>query len=473
MDLTRSSLKIFGSKVASAIVSFAGITFFARELAASQLGSFFLFQALLGVLAIPADFGIRGAVEKRISEGKDADAVFTTAILLKLLPLALFVSGIVLLQGVINEYVGASVALFLALALVLQEFSQLGVFVLRGELRVGETALLQFARQAVWVGVGAAFVLSDGGVRGLIVGLLAGFGVILLWGAYKASVGIAAPTVTHARSLVDYSKYNFISSIGGYFYSWMDVAIIGLFLTQADVGAYEVAWRITAVVMLFSQSIATTIFPQVSEWDAADATDRIERLIPRILTPALFFVIPAFFGAVLFSKEILTLLFGTEYAGAWLVLIILMSEKLLQAPHIILGRSLQGVDQPDLAARAGVVAVALNLLLNLVLVWSFGIAGAAIATAISFAVNTLLHAKYLSRFIAIQIPYREIGWCVVASLGMTLVLILARSAVIVDTIPKLVIVVLLGVVVYGSLIIISPTLRSRILEGATVPIDSI
>lgn len=464
MDLTRSSLKIFGSKVASAVISFAGITFFARELGASQLGSFFLFQALLGILAIPADFGIRGAVEKRISEGEDPDAVLTTAVLLKFLPLAVIVVGIVLFQGPINEYVGTPIALYLAVALVLQEFAHLMVFVLRGELRVGETALIQLSRQAIWVGVGTAFVLSDGGVRGLVIGLLAGFCMTLLWGAYKMSTGVSTPTKRQARSLVDYSKYNFISSVGGYFYNWMDVVIIGLFLTQADVGAYEITWRVTAVVMLFSQSIATTIFPQVSEWDAAEATERIEQLLPRVLTPTLLFVIPAFFGSILFSQEILSLVFGAEYAGAWLVLIILMGEKLLQAPHAVLGRSLQGIDRPDLAARAGIVAMALNLVLNVVLVWQFGIVGAAVATTVSFAANTFLHGRYLSRFVAIRIPSREIGWCVVASLGMALVLVLARSAIVVDTLAQLAVVVLLGVVAYSAFVLLFRPFRVRVFE---------
>ena len=461
MDLTRSSLKIFGSKVASAVISFAGITFFARELSASQLGSFFLFQALLGILAIPADFGIRGAVEKRISEGKDADSVLTTAVLLKLVPLAVIVFGIVLFQGLIDEYVGVSIALYLAVALVLQEFAQLVVFVLRGELRVGETALLQFSRQAIWVGLGAAFVFSDRGVRGLVIGLLVGFGVMLLWGVYKMSTGISAPSKGYARSLVDYSKYNFISSIGGYFYNWMDVAIIGLFLTQADVGAYEIAWRVTAVVMLFSQSIATTIFPQVSEWDATDATERIEEILPRTITPSLFFLIPSFFGTVLFSKEILEVIFGAEYATAWLVLVVLMMDKVFQGIQVIIGRSLQAIDRPDLSARAAFVSIVSNFLLNLALISQFGIIGAAVATVTSSVINDLMHAFYLSEFLSIRFPSREIGWCVIGSIVMLIFLSVVKSLVEVDTITELAAAISFGAVIYLFFVISSSSFRLR------------
>ena len=464
MDLTRSTLKIFGSKAASAVISFAGITFFARELGASQLGSFFLFQALLGILAIPADFGIRGAVEKRVSEGEDADAVLTTAVLLKLFPLILIVMGIVLFQKVINQYVGASVALFLALALVLREFAQLGMFVLRGELRVGETALLQFARQIVWVSVGAAFVLSDGGVDGLIVGLLAGSGVLLVWVAYKISIGIAAPTAMHARSLFNYSKYNFISSIGGYFYSWMDVAIIGLFLTQADVGAYEIAWRVTAAVMLFSQSIATTLFPQISEWSATNAIDQIEGIIPRAITPSLFLLIPIFFGTLLFSKEILGVIFGTDYAIAWLVLIVLMLDVVFQGAQVIIGRSLQAIDQPNLAARASVISVIVNLSLNILLISQFGIIGAAVATFIASIANDSLHYFYLSKFISIRLPLQELSWCVTGSIVMALLLLVPKLMFEINTLIEIIVIVSLGGVVYLLFVFSSRSFRLRALS---------
>ena len=56
----------------------------------------------------------------------------------------------------------------------------------------------------------------------------------------------------------------------------MDVAIIGLFLTHTHVGTYEIAWCVTTVSILFSEAIAGTIFPQLSEWDADSAKERVE-----------------------------------------------------------------------------------------------------------------------------------------------------------------------------------------------------
>lgn len=465
MNLARSSIRLFTARAASTLIVFLGITYFARELGSYQMGVFFLFQALLGIIAIPADFGINNGVTKRLSEGESPGSILSTAILLKGLLLLPVIAAIVLARGPINDYLGAELALLLVLALVLQEAARLTIQVLKGELRVGETAGPLFFRKLVYVAVGSVFVFMEAGVRGIIYGLLAGLVVMLGWGAWKSSTALNTPSLDQARSLFDYSKYAFVSSIGGYFYSWMDVAIIGLFLTQSEVGIYEISWRVTGIVMLFSSSIATAIFPQVSQWDAEDATERIESLLSDSIAPALLVAIPAFFGVILFPEEILGLVFGAEYTAGGLILIILMGEKVVQSVHIILGRSLQGINQPHLAAKAGVISMALNLVLNIILVIKFGIVGAAIATAFSFIVNSILHAYYLSRFISIRVPYVRVGGCIAASFGMAIVLSIVESAVMIRNLPMLLLIIGLGIVVYVGFALMIPPSRSVILNN--------
>jgi len=320
-------------------------------------------------------------------------------------------------------------------------------------------------RQATWVGVGILFVSQGFGSVGLVYGLLSGLVLTLVWGWYKVSVRPEYPSREHARSLFDYGKYNIVSSVGGYFYNWMDVAIIGLFLSQADVGAYEIAWRVTSVVILFSRSIASAIFPQISEWSSEGAKNEIEDLLPQVITPSLILVIPAFFGTLLLSEEILGLVFGSEYTIAALALTILMFDQVTEAGQVVFGRSLQAVNRPDLAARATIVGVALNLALNVILIWEFGITGAAIATMVASLVSgLLLHYYYLSRIISINVPYRELIGCSLAATSMMFILLGLRDVIVVDTIRELLLTVFIGVVTYGVSLLIFPSLRVRILN---------
>ncbi|MCO8267472.1 oligosaccharide flippase family protein, partial [Haloferax sp. AB510] len=340
MSIAKSSSKLFAAKLSGAAIQFLGIAFFARQMGSSAIGTFFLFQALIGMFSIPTDLGLRGAVEKRISEGKFQGEFLASAIVLKIVAGVVISLLILLFESYINGYLGEKLAILLVFALLLQKISQLSIVTLKGELRVGETALIEFTRQAVWVGMGAALVLQGFGVVGLIYSLLCGYVIELVWGWSKVSVKLRVPSRAHIYSITDYSKYNVISSVGGYVYSWMDIAIIGLFLTQSHVAAYEIAWRVANVVILFSRAIANALFPQVSEWHSQGADKQIEELIPNILTSSLIFVIPSFFGTLLLSDQILGIVFGPEYVFAGIVLIILMFDQVTEAVQVVFGHSL-------------------------------------------------------------------------------------------------------------------------------------
>jgi O-antigen/teichoic acid export membrane protein len=470
MDVARSSTKVFLANFGGAVLTLLGITFFAREIGAGALGTFFLFQAALGILTIPADLGLRSATEKRLSEGEDRAEFLGTAVLLKAVPVLAIVGLVVLFRGHFDAYFDAELAVLLAVGVVLDDASKLMLKALQGELRVGATAVLRFAKNAVWIGLGAVLVVEGYGAYGLVYSYLAGIAVVFLWGFHRRSTPFGRPSAEAARSLFDYAKFDFVSKLGGTFYLWMDVAIIGLFLSNAHVGAYEVAWRLTTFVVLFSSAIGTSLLPQISEWDARGDRERIEDAIEEVLGPSLLLVIPALFGSLVLAPEILGFVFGVEFAVAAVALVVLMGEKVFHAVHVIVGRSLLAVDRPDLAARASVVSLTVNVVLNLVLVWEFGIVGAAVGTLIASVVNDVLHYVYLSRFVAVRIPFGEIGWCVGASTAMAGVLLATREVVAVDSLPVLVGFVALGAVVYGSLVLLSRDLRFKIARFLPVSI---
>ncbi|WP_436932550.1 flippase [Halosimplex halobium] len=462
MDLARSSLRLFAAKLLGSVATFVGITLFARELGAADMGKYFLFIAALGMLSIPADFGIKGAVEKRISEGKNKERIVTSAISLKFVTLAGVSLCLWIVRGRVNEYLGADWVPLLIVALFVQTLSNLLISVLKGTLRVGETAELQLTQKLGWFLIGVLFLNTGFGVIGLVYGHICSLLLVILWGWIKSPLLLTAPTRSSLNSVIDYSKFNWISSVGGYVYSWMDILVIGFFLTQSHVGAYEVAWRVTVVAMLFSKSIATSIFPQMSKWDAEEAIEEIERMIPKVLTPSLVLVIPAFFGTLVLSRDILQTLFGSEFEMAWIALIVLMLDRIFQSVHVIVGRSLQAIDRPDLAAKATVYSVMANGVLNLIFVWQFGLIGAALATALASFLNNALHFRYLSRFLRIGVNWDELGWCIGTSLLMLGIVKGLKSIVLINTVPKLFLVIGIGAAVYfGILLTYSPFRRHR------------
>ena len=228
MNIARSSFQLFAAKFGASSLTFLGTVLFARELDAATMGTFFLFQALLGILATPADFGLRFAIEKRLSEGESPDSILASGLLLKAVPLALVIGFVLLFRNALDGYFGARLTLLLVTALLLQEFVDLVIRVVRGELRVGASASLQFVRDVGWVLVGVPLILAGIGVRALVYGLLAGFAVGGLWGLLRRETAIGRPSRRHARSLFRYAKFDVVSSVGRHFYSRLDLLVIAV-----------------------------------------------------------------------------------------------------------------------------------------------------------------------------------------------------------------------------------------------------
>jgi len=472
VKLSKTVVKVFASKVLNTVIGFGGLAFVARELGSSSLGVYFLFMSVLGILSLVADFGIREGVTKLLSQQPDNNrrnsVVIGTAALLKLGPIAIVVAVILLFRTQLSNYIGANVIYLLVIAIILQEVYLLVVFILRGELEVGQSATLQATNKTLSIGCGALLVAFGFGTLGMVYGVILGFILTSCWGLVKIESSVRRPEMSKAANIFNYSKYSFISSIGGRIFGWADVLVIGFILSQAAVGAYEIAWRVGGIAILFSQAVTTTLFPEFSRLDSSSDTSKIQSLISSAIVPLMMTIVPAFVGTLFLSEEMLTVLFGAEYAVAKLVLVIHIGTKVMQSLHMLFAKSLRAMNFPDLAARSRVVGILSNVGLNLVFVYFFGIVGAAVATSISITVNLLMNYHYLRRFISIDIPKRSIFWVSLSSLLMGIWVLFIKQQVVTDSPVKLGAIILSAVVVYSVLIFASSEMRRQIRELAAV-----
>jgi O-antigen/teichoic acid export membrane protein len=466
-NIQQSATKEFISRAVGSILSFVGIAIFARNLTTSELGVYFLFQMMIGLLALPGSFGRGNAIIKRISEDKiDSSRVLSTGIGLLIVSNAVLAISVYGLRGVINSYIGSSVAVWLAIGIVLRSIHALGINTLRGELRVGEAATVTLFQRLSWLAVG--YTLMQYGYReeALIFGLLSSYLVSLAVSAYKISISLGKPSIELAESLVGYWKYTTVSFVDSQLYNWADVALIGFFLSQSSVGIYEVAWRITVVVTLFSTSIENVILPQISSWDSTKSREKIQHLLPNALLASAIIPIPALFGTVLLSEDILRILFGDAYTEGSLVLIVLMAGKIIEAIDRVSKNFLDGTNLPHLRMYAVTVSIVSNVALNAILIDLLGIVGAALGTTIAFSMSTLLTVYYVDKTLNFELPTYSLGWCVLTSGIMYVILRLVKSHLKITDILSLLAVVLLGAIIYSAGILIYRPIREKVLLNA-------
>jgi O-antigen/teichoic acid export membrane protein len=453
MDIVRSTGKLTLARATKIVIGFFALVYFANKLGAERLGVFFLFQALLSVLTLPANFGINGAVEKRISEGEDPDRILGTAIAFKAFPLSITALFILLFGGRINEYVGGTIAMVLAGGIFLNEYANLTISTLNGELRVGDTAFVRLIKQLVWVPLGVVLVETGGGPEQLALAFLAGVTVQLAVGAFRISTSFGQPSVRHLVSIWDFAKYNVITSLGTQVNKRFDILTIGYFLGPSPVAAYKIAWRITSIMLVVTNSFVANIVPRVSSWYSEQEFTRIEKFVETSIYAAFLPVIPGVFGIFLLSNEVLGIIFGIEYVIAAEALIILSVGMLIKVLRQVYGRVLTGLDKIREASVISLAVVTTNIVGNLILVPRFELVGAALATSSGFLLGTVLLRYLLDRSITLKSPIRRLAHLVFASAIMYVVLQAVYTSFAITTVVSLFAIVCLGVIVYVATVL--------------------
>lgn len=466
MNLTRSILWLFLSFIGSTLVVFIGLAYFAQTVPPAALGSFFLFRVAVEGISMLSNLGLNHAAEKRVSEDKTNEAILSTVLLIKsaiLIPVCII---ILIFQTSINGYIGASLIPYLIVSLIAREFGWLAIDILRGELRVAMAATIEMIHLVIWIITSVSLVSIGYGLQGIVIGFVIGLISLVVLGFWSISLPIVRPTLESAQSLFDFAKYDFISSIDQYSYNWLDVAIIGLFLTPSSVAFYEYAWQVTLPILFIAGAIGITLFPQISRWTQESQMIQIGKATSDAIKVGLYVTIPAFFGILIIGSDTLYILFGPEYTAATIVLVILSGEKVFRTLQVIFASTLRGLNRPAESAIATGAATAMNIVLNLILVPSFGIVGAAVATITTVVANTLVHWWYLRRQILIRLPPSLLWWYLIQSIVMAAAIVFVKTWINVSSVFDLIGIILIGVFSYIGLSIVVPTVRKEIIHPA-------
>ena len=435
MKLGQTSAIVFLSKVLASGLGFLATLYFARELGAEVIGLYALVLTVVGWLILFADLGIGSATIKRISEG-DERGEYLTAAVTSVVLFATVVSiaailGRSLLESYITEfdqYVALSVVWFVVAIVFIKLFYRTMFRTLKGErkvhiaglldpVKIGGQSLIQIG--LVFFGYGLLGMLVGYALGGLLVGLVG-----LLWVATRP----ARPERYHFRSLFDYAKFSWLGSLRSRAFNEVDILLLGVFVQTSLVGVYSVAWSLAKFLDLFGGAVRSAVFPEVSYTSAQESARAAVDMLEDALAYTGLIAIPGLVGGVVLSDRLLQL-YGEEFVEGTAVLGLLIFAVLLNSYQKQLMGGLNGLDRPDLAFRVNAVFIGLNASLNVVLIWLYGIEGAAVATVVSTSVSLVLAYYMLGQLISFDLPGAQLTRQWVAALLMGVIVFGGRQLV--------------------------------------------
>ena len=250
-------------------------------------------------------------------------------------------------------------------------------------------AISGFSRLVFAVGFALMGLGALGAFFGYVVGyvLSATVGLALLYYEFYARYDEAATAEEGLmRRLIEYSVPLTATRSANIIDKQVDTVLVGVFLTPTAVAFYTLGKQITDFVLAPAESLGFTISPNFGEQKASGQLDQARRIYETALTNTMLVYVPAAAGLVIVADPFIPMVIGAEYAGAVPVLQVLAGFIVLQAITNLTSDSLDYLGRARHRAIAkGATAVA-NFVLNLALIPTIGVVGAALATVATHSV---------------------------------------------------------------------------------------
>jgi O-antigen/teichoic acid export membrane protein len=214
-------------------------------------------------------------------------------------------------------------------------------------------------------------------------------------------------------------------------YFSMDQVLLGLLTNKTQVGQYAAAAKLPVVLSGFIVIWMSAVYPHASKLFTQDS-DALRRQLGSFTSLSVAAALPLAAGSAIVGTGVMTGLFGPAYRPAGTPFAILMVASAITVVSVNYTSLAMAAGKERTFAMAVTVASIINVLLNLLLIPSYGMIGAAIATVAAQSVVFTICAR---RVVAVigrpPLAGRRIAGAVVATAVMSAVLLAMPSSTLV------------------------------------------
>lgn len=177
-----------------------------------------------------------------------------------------------------------------------------------------------------------------------------------------------------------------------------DVLLIAPLASVADVASYSVAIRLTFAISVFLELEIMLYGPALLGSGSLSKAD-LRKLCRKVMTQAAALAFVAGFVLLIFAEQLITLLFGPDYADSTLIFQVLIAGKMLTAPFQPIQAIFAAHGQSRSVARILLIGAVISIGLCVVLIPRYGALGAAIATSATLLILSIGYARLLLRML--------------------------------------------------------------------------
>lgn len=457
-------------------------------LTTEEYGLLYLAISIFGMAVFFSRMGFAKSAARYVTEYRETDPskipfIVRRSLLFNVITIAVMATGLIVFRDLIATQVGEpelvpllSIGFLFVIAQTLHSYSY---FLCQGFNRVTWSAVLMIVSNLGILVFVLVFLGLELGLVGALLGYITGYalgavlGLIVLYrwvsriDRESSSVDDAADGPSESddddlsRRILEYSLPLTITGSASILYKRADIILVGAFLTPVAVGYYVLAKQLTEFVTAPASSLGFALAPTYGESKSSDQLSRAAAIYETTFQYNLLFYIPAAVGIVLVADPAIRYVFGDGYLGAIPIVQVLSVFVVLQSINKITNDALDFLGRARHRAISKGSAAIINLGLNLVLIPTIGVIGAAVSTILSYALMVVVNIYLINAELSLsvrQLFATFVRVCGVA-IGMALVVILFLPFV--SSVVSLLVIVALGVCVWLALAVTSGLLDLR------------
>ncbi|MFB6179008.1 MAG: oligosaccharide flippase family protein [Halorientalis sp.] len=390
----------FAGKVVMRVLEFAFLAAVTRLLAPSAYGVFALGVAIVLVVQRVATLNLNRSIDYFVpsylsdEEYGKAKGVLVTVVLVSL-ALSLVGAAIVYLatptiSALVDEPELAAILPLFCVAIPLLSMYRVSLNAFNSIKRMRFRLYTQnLVRPISKLLLATGFLVAGLGVSGLVAGYIGSLVLAILVGITLMVTRVewirdAEIASVPYRSLVSYSSPLMLVGAMQGILGRIDYFLLGLTGTSADIGVYKVGTLLAGNLGIVLMSVIPIFKPMIAERkDDPAALQSNYELATRWIVMAL---LPLAITLALAPRTYLSLLFTPEYAGADVVVVILVVGYVVNGSFGPEARMLEGLGHTRYTLVNSILLVGTNVVLNLLLIPTLGMVGAAIGTSTALVV---------------------------------------------------------------------------------------
>jgi O-antigen/teichoic acid export membrane protein len=423
--LSKNLLAIVLSDVTRRVLGFLAVAYLARKVGTAGFGAVNIGLTVLSYAMIVSTAGLSSFGTRAVARGDSRDIVPATLSLRGVNALAAWFVVLMIAFFFVQNRTSATLIAMFSISLFAHAFLLDWYF--QGKEEMAIIGLGRIVSAATYLLMLVVFVRSASDILWVAAGTVAGdfLNAGLLVGAYRRRQGPLRMHADRARwkSMMKQAFPLGSGSILAHLSVNLPTLVIGIVMTNTDVGIYNAANKLVFFLLVFDRVFATLLLPASARLYANSSEDFMATLTTA-LKWIIMIALPLSLGGTFLSNGMLEFVFGNQYLQAAPVFRILIWYFFFTMIHTVFATGLIAAGQENVYGKVMVISAVLFGVSIILLTEFFGIVGTAIAVVGSEAVTLVLMRRQFLRFVRLPLPASLFRTAVAAAvMGLALVLL--------------------------------------------------